>query len=127
METTVEVIGVHPVVAEEPVHLIEVVVRNSAGPFELVAFWQENPTQPKSNWQVCYDEQVLDKTGERIVADGWDAKKDKGLWTGDVRLAFFLHYVDFSKPLNTQFGDVPLPSPTERPARLSMINYDSPC
>jgi hypothetical protein len=48
---TVEVIGVYPVSeAREPVHLIELVVRDSPG-FDPGEFVQPEPDQPEENWQ----------------------------------------------------------------------------
>lgn len=99
------VIGVHPVQAPEPCHLIEVVLVN-ADQYEWGKVTQEVLGQPKSNWQVAYDEQPLDSARSRWV--------------------FFFHYLDHEKPLFTTEGPVPLPAPTPLPAHLMHIQYLEP-
>jgi hypothetical protein len=69
---------------------------------------QEVAGQPKSNWQVPYDERMLEESDGRI------------------RYAFFFHYLDLKKPLVTPAGSLPLPMPTHQPAHLKGINYESP-
>jgi hypothetical protein len=97
--------GVHPVRAPEPCHLIEADVPDGHA-FDWGKVTQENPTQPRSNWQVAYDEQPLDAAGRR--------------W------AFFFHYLDPTRPLLTPAGPVTLPPPTPRPAHLNGIEYLEP-
>lgn len=126
MATSVEIIGLHPVKANEPVHLLEIMVKNSEGIFGIIKFTQEIPTEPKDNWQVPYDEKILNTEGDEIVADGFDAENKPELWKGDVRLAFFFHYLDLSKPLKTPFGDIVLPKESKRPNRLSIMEYEEP-
>jgi len=108
MATHAKIIGVHPIPADEPVHLIEFLVEGDGKDFDIGEVTQEDKAQPKSNWQVPYDERLLDETD------------------GTARWAFFFHYLDFSKPLLTPFGSVPLPKPTQAPAHLQGIEYESP-
>ena len=71
MATAVEVVGVYPVKeALEPCHLVEITVTDSPG-FELSEFRQEDPGQPQENWQVAYEECVLNEFGDAVVADSW--------------------------------------------------------
>lgn len=43
------------------------------------------------------------------------------------RLVFFLHFLDFARPLRTPFGEVALPKPTPPPKRLTdLIEYELP-
>jgi hypothetical protein len=70
---------------------------------------------------------MLDPSGERVEWDLWDRTGDEALWRGDVRLVFFFHYLDTELPLVTPFGDIRVPTPTERPARLDGIEYEEPC
>ena len=126
MPTTVEIIGLHPVQASEPVYLLEILVRNSEGVFEIVKFTQELPGEPIDNWQVPYDEKILDADGDKVIADGFGAEDMPELWIGNVRLAFFFHFLDLSKPLMTPFGDVALPPESDMPSRLSIIEYQEP-
>ncbi len=126
MNTTIEVIGIYPTEADESVHLVEILVRNSEGRFDLSEFTQEVNGQPKQNWQVPWDERILDSIGEKVIADSFSVKKKPELWNGIVRLTFFFHYLDFFKPLITPFGLVPLINQKSKPDRLSEIEYKSP-
>ena len=122
MEPKVEVIGVYAVPEEmwthnQPVYLIELQFRG-ATPFKAGSLVQEMPGQPEANWQVAYDERELDASGEREMGE----RSLSYEYEGDVRLAFFLHLIDFERPLLTPFGDVALPSPTEVPKRLAWLD-----
>ena len=77
MPTKAKIIGVHPVEADEPVHLIDLLVEAVTDDFRIGEVTQEVAGQPKSNWQVTYDERVLEATD------------------GKIRYAFFFHYLDF--------------------------------
>jgi hypothetical protein len=129
MSAHVEMIGIYPVIdSSEPCHLIELWVRSSAGPFDIGQFTQPNTLQPRENCQVAYDEKVLDESGATILADGWlDMRTIVNRCEGDIRMVFFLHYLNPSLPILTPFGEVSLPMPTEMPARLSIVKYESPC
>ena len=105
--------------APEPCHLVEVIVRDSPG-FDIGEFQQEEPGQPPDNWQVPWDERILNEAGDAEMPN------DPELLHGTARLAFFLHYAEPSRPLLTPFGSVALPEPSERPERLAMIEYDEP-
>lgn len=127
MHARVEVIGVYPVNAPEPCHLIELWVRGSEMPIEMGAFTQEEPGEPCGNWQVPYDEKIMDAAGSGVVADPWEiGDEESEVWKGDVRLAFFFHYLRIDAPLRTPFGSVPLPVPTQMPARLQFMKYGPP-
>jgi hypothetical protein len=45
---------------------------------------------------------------------------------GDWRVAFFFHYLDFSKPLLSPAGPLELPEPSPRPSRLQFFEYEPP-
>ena len=126
MRTTVNIIGVHRIQSDPPVHLIEVLVRGSTGVFDVGQLTQETPALPEIRWQVAYDEKILDPTGSAIVADGLFARNRPTLWKGDVRLAFFFHALDPVRPLRTPFGEIPLPPETARPPRLAIMSYEPP-
>jgi hypothetical protein len=124
MEPKVEVIGVYAVSEEmwthnQPVYLIELQFRG-ATPFDAGALAQEMPGKPEDSWQVAYDERELDVSGEREI----DERSLSYEYEGDVRLAFFLHLIDFERPLLTPFGDVSLPPPTDVPERLAWLEYE---
>lgn len=100
------IIGIHPVVAAEPCHLIEVEINDQGKQFNWATVTQEDSEQPRSNWQVAYDETPLDNEGTR--------------W------AFFFHYLDISRPLLTSAGSLDLPTPTPLPRRLEYMKYVEP-
>src|SRR5688572_4981561 len=101
---SIEIVGVYPVPeAPEPVHLIEVVVRDSPG-FDPAAFVQPDPDQPEENWQTAYDERALKESGDSPITDSFELSDRPDLLEGDVRLVFFMHYLDLARPLMTPFG-----------------------
>jgi hypothetical protein len=120
----VEIIGVYPVEAPEPCHLIEAWFRNIAGELDFGDMMQELPDHPKSNWQVLWDEHILNATGSGGDLAPFPNPINS---VGDIRVAFFFHYLDFSKPLLTPAGPIDLPKPQPRPDRLTFIEYESPC
>jgi len=126
MDTTIEVVGAYPHDKKIPVHLIEILVQNSQGKFDLSAFTQEIPLQSKEYWQVPWDEKLLDEDGNNIIANDSLLSREKRLWVGKLRIIFFFHHLDLSKPLITPFGFVDLPKETPKPKRLSQIIYESP-
>ena len=99
-----EIVGVHPIKASQPCHLIEVAISDGGNTFDWGAVTQDDPSQPRPNWQVAYDETPLD-----------DAK---------TRWTFFFHYLDFSKPLLTPCGALTLPPPTCLPDHLKTKQVD---
>ena len=128
MPATVDIIGVHPIEAPEPCHLIELRVVDSSGPFDLREITQPIRDRTSEEWQVPWDEKILDPSGVQVVLDAWDVRDQPSVhWNGDVRLAFFFHYLDLERPLETPFGEYQLPPETPRPARLEFMQYESPC
>ncbi len=108
MTTQAKIIGVHPIEADELVHLIEFLVEGDADAFDIGEVTQEVTGQPKSNWQAPYDERVLEESD------------------GNIRYAFFFHYLDFKQPLITPAGSLSAPKPTKHAAHLMEIQYESP-
>jgi hypothetical protein len=122
---TIEVIGVYPVRAVEPCHLVELWVRELKGELPVADFSQEMKGQPRDNWQVPYDERVLNDGGTAQVGEQFPSLIEAD--GSDLRLAFFFHYLDFSRPLLTPAGPLTLPEETERPSRLEFFMYEPPC
>jgi hypothetical protein len=105
MESKVVIIGIHPIDAAEPCHLIEIAVIDPDGRFDWIDVTQEVSGLPRDSWQAAYDEQLLDKID------------------GQSRYAFFFHYLDVSKPLRTSFGEIALPESTPVPPHLEEVKY----
>ena len=114
----IDVIGVHPIEAEEPCHLIEILVADGSSTAAVESITQEVAGEPRENWQVPYDEVYLTAGGERVH----DSDS-----TSTARVAFFFHYLDLTRPLLTAAGPVSLPGESPRPSRLRFKHYEPPC
>jgi hypothetical protein len=90
--------------------LIELLVEQRDARFDLGAFGQ------RGSEQAPYDERYLTEDGAAVVSEGYEVPT-----TSTLRVAFFLHYIDPKLPLDTPYGPVPLPLPTEMPSRLAAI------
>lgn len=113
----VEILGFHPVPGRGDAYLLEVVVHRPAGSFDVGLFTQEDPHQPRDNWQVAYDERYLNSEGTEVLS--WNEPPAQA--GESTRLAFFMFSLDLRRPLLTAFGPVSLPPPTEAPPRLLAI------
>jgi hypothetical protein len=88
----------------EGLHLIEIQVEPPDCIVDWSAITQPIAGKPSSEWQVPWDERPL----------------------GNGRWAFFLHFVQLDKPLQTSSGIVQLPVPTPIPRHLERVQYDLP-
>jgi hypothetical protein len=114
-----EVVGVHPVGAEERCHLIEMTIFDPDREFNVNDLTQVNEKLERSYWQAAYDESYLDpRTLQPLGFDRPDLK--------EYRLAFFFHNLDLAKPLESNFGPLALPHPSFRPEHLKFMNYYPP-
>ncbi|MDX1964606.1 MAG: hypothetical protein SFX18_15755 [Pirellulales bacterium] len=102
MSQWARVIGIHPIPAEEAVHLVE--LESNTSDFDFGVVTQEVFGQPQSNWQAAYDE----------------------LQIGEKRFAFFFHYLDTTKPLMSAAGLLDLPPESTLPEHLQDIKYEKP-
>ena len=126
MPPKVDVIGVYPIEATEPVHLIELLIKDSAEKISISKFTQELPDQPQYNWQVPYEETILNDDGTAIKSNPFFGEDSEEDWVGNVRLVFFFHYFDQNKPLLSPFGEISLPSESAKPDRLDFLVYEQP-
>lgn len=101
----------------ESVVLVEVRVLDRDGKFDVSDFAQSQDGVPKSYWQVAWAEAYLTSDGGALAVERW---ADPPAW-GDLRVAFFLHYWQPDKPLQTSYGDVACPPVQELPERLSRL------
>ena len=104
----VEILGVYPADAPQSCHMIEVKLRGFDDPPDFGEFTQQDPAQPPPNWQVAWDEEMIGETGK------------------ESHWIFYLHYVQFNRPLWTPVGPMELPSPTSVPAHLEDFKYLPP-
>jgi len=102
MAKLARVIGIHPIAADEPVHLVELEV--NVDDFDFGEVTQEISGQPRSDWQAAYDEREV----------------------GERRFAFFFHYLDTAKPLLSPVGELALPPESPVPEHLRGVEYEQP-
>ena len=87
-------------------YLLEMEVDPSDAEIDWISITQPITDQPRANWQVPYDERNIGN--------------DDGRWI------FFFHFLDLTRPLSTEIGDVVLPKPTAMPDHLSSVVYEVP-
>lgn len=87
-------------------YLFEVEIEPADADVDWCAITQPIEGQPKANWQVPYDERRVDERENH--------------W------AFFFHFLDRSRPMQTQLGDRDLPGSTPIPPHLRSIRYEVP-
>lgn len=104
MVNRARVLGIHPIGADEPVHLVEIEIEGAADGFDFGEITQELPGKPRGNWQTAYDEREI----------------------GPNRFAFFFHYLDNAKPLLSSTGPLALPPESSVPEHLQSIEYEQP-
>ncbi len=120
MNPLIEIMGIYEIEAREPCYLVEMSITNAPERLDLMSFTQEILGQSQDNWQVPYDEHFLTTDGAALYDEQHPWVKPA---ENNIRFAFFFHYLDLNKPLQTGFGEVTLPHPTEKPDRLGFITY----
>jgi hypothetical protein len=117
----IELVGVYLVPeAEQSAYLVELWVRNCKGELDFTQFSQV----PRKGGleQVAYLEHALSASG----SSGSPLPMQPQDFEGDVRIAFFMHFLDTTQPLNTPIGSVSLPNAITRPERLAFLEYIEP-
>jgi hypothetical protein len=110
----INIIGVYKVENNPDVHLIEL-TSDKALNFDEIT--QEVEGVPRLDWQAPYDDQFLNETGSEVV------NKPNAF---PHRVVFFMHFLDFTKPIKIEDQDIVLPEPSEFPERLKdIISYES--
>ncbi|TAI46952.1 hypothetical protein [Flagellimonas allohymeniacidonis] len=124
MSEIVQLIGTYEIDGQKDVHLIELGIEKNHQNIDVGQITQAQEGIDKMNWQTPWDEKFLNFDGTMIIGDWMDTPKDTSNFT---RLAFFLHFLNFEKPLLTQFGEIDLIKPVILPDRLrSIITYEKP-
>ena len=104
--------------------LVEVLVSERDDKFKLRHFTQPQEGVPEANWQTPWAEAYLTPDGEALAVQRW--RKPPG--TGDLRIAFFLHYWQPDKALRCSYGDIRCPTVQEMPERLRrLVPYEPVC
>ena len=124
MTKEIDLIGVYKVDGQKDVYLIELGIKANHEKVDIGEFTQQQDGTDRMDWQTPWDEKFLNEDGTKITGDWMDSPTDTSDFT---RLAFFLHFMDFQKPLLTQYGEMDLSNPEQMPKRLSsIIKYENP-
>ena len=119
-------IGVYPIKAAEPCHLVEIQLEGVGPGLDFGGFTQPAEGKPQALWQVPWMEVVLNSSGTRVIGNSEAIDKHPEMLTGSARVAFFMHYLDLGRPLTSQLGEIALPKATPKPTRLKMLKYEAP-
>lgn len=119
----VQILGVYKINGTSDVHLIELIINTSPTDVDVSSFTQKDDKLSKDSWQTAYDEHFLNEDGSQVI--GTFIEQDSLI--GDkTRIAFFMYFIDFCKPLLSQYGEILLPEPSTMPERLSgMIQFET--
>lgn len=90
----------------EGLFLLEIEIEPHDAELDWSAITQPISGTPQDDWQVPFDERQLRSGGNR--------------W------AFFFHFLDPQRPLQTPLGECALPDPTPTPPHLQDVEYDLP-
>jgi hypothetical protein len=114
----VQLLGVYKINGTSDVHLIELIINTSPTDVDVSSFTQKDDKLSKDSWQTAYDEHFLNEDGSQVI--GTFIEQDSLI--GDkTRVAFYMYFIDFRKPLLSQYGEIWLPQPSPMPERLSKI------
>ena len=106
------------------IFLLEVAVHQPREPFDPGKFREFCPSLPEANQQVAYMDVLLTPDCSRSLMSVDDAfRVVPELLDRTMRLAFFLHFFDPARPLETPWGQVALPAATPVPNRLAFMQY----
>ena len=113
-----QLLGVYQVKGASDVHLFELCINTSPKDVDVSSFTQKDDTLPRDSWQAAYNEHFLNEDGTAVIG----TFLEQGSLTGaKTRIVFFMYFVDFNKPLLSQYGEIALPEPSPMPDRLSKI------
>jgi hypothetical protein len=98
--------------------LVEVLVTDADEKFGAPDFTQEDPGQPRANWQAAWDVSFLSADGEKLLAKRLKSLSPR---TTNFRVAFYIHYWKSGQPLITSYGALSTPPPSPMPERLSRL------
>lgn len=115
--------GIYEVEGHRDVHLIEMTIDEPPEKVDVGQITQEIPLKDRLDWQSPWEERYLNAVGDKIIGEWMDIPTNES----KTRMAFFFHYLDFNRPLKTQFGQIKLTNPTVMPERLRrIIKYEKP-
>lgn len=97
--------------------LIETLIKRPDSHFSVNDFTQAQPGIPRDRWQAPYLVSFLDVEGTALIEceHGETPKRDY------YHCAFYLHFFQDGKPLNTSYGERFCPEKTDMPERLKRL------
>jgi hypothetical protein len=113
-----QLLGVYKIKGNSEVHLFELYINTSPKNVDVSSFTQKDDTLPKNSWQTAYDEHFLNEDGTKVIGSFLEQDSLTGL---ETRIVFFMYFVDFHKPLLSQYGEILLTEPSLLPNRLLEI------
>lgn len=116
----IRLIGVYPVAEAENTYLIELWICVPPLQVDLSRFYQQDPRQKETDWQVPYDERYLNSEGTEVLGDFFSRDPIPG---DETRLAFFLYTENRNLPLNTPWGEISLIETKPLPKRLQILVF----
>jgi hypothetical protein len=115
----VQLVGIYNIKGISDIHLLELNINTSPKDVDVSSFTQKDDTLTKDSWQTAYDEHFLNDDGTEVIGTFLEQDSLTGVKT---RIAFFMYFIDFNKPLLSQYGEILLPEqPSLIPDRLSKI------
>jgi hypothetical protein len=103
--------------------MIEALVRNRNPALQMTDFVQSKDGEPKESWQVAWAEAYLTADGLNLAVERWSDPPA----SGDLRVAFFMHFWQEQTPLQSSYGEIACPTPTAMPSRLAaLVPYEIP-
>jgi hypothetical protein len=97
--------------------LVEALVKNRDGRFNVSDFTQPIDGSPREDWQAAWAEAYLDPDGESLMVE----RLTEPPTTEIFRVAFFLHYWQPLTPLNSSYGQLNCPAVEDMPDRLTRL------
>ena len=98
--------------------LVEVLVENADGRFDVGDFCQPDAEVGREEWQVAWAEAFLDADGQELIQERWAASVPV---VRSFRVAFFIHDWKEEVGIETSYGERTCPSPTPMPERLARL------
>ena len=107
-----QLLGVYTIKGVSDIHLLELNINSSPTNVDVSSFTQKDDKLPKDSWQTAYDEHFLNDDGTEVIGTFLEHDSLNG---NKTRIAFFMYFIDFNKPLLSQYGEIQLSKATPYP------------
>ncbi len=123
---SLELHGVYKIRAMRPCFIVELTIHDNAGPLDLPAVYCQANTHGRDTQQTAFSPRFLSIDGETVLGDREYATQHPEVWTGQVRLALLMHYLQAGAVISTPYGELTVPVPVRLPQRLQSVGYIAP-